>query len=143
MSNRLKYIHFKLSDQDYAVDVKDVLSIEKILPITRVPGTPDFIEGVTNLRGVITPVIHLGTKLGFSKGVLTDATRIIILNNDQYSIGMIVDEAKDVFEVSEENIEKSTSVVGSIEEPFIKGVTKMDDKIIMVMDTLHLLGIRG
>jgi len=134
-----KFIVFSLKDMEYAIEVEYVQSIEKMLPITRVPGTEDFIKGVINLRGVVTPVIDLRKKLGLGEYENKASTRIIIVNYSEKSVGFIVDAANDVVDVFEENIEPQPDVVGSVKYDFIKGVAKMDKRLLMILKLEEIL----
>jgi len=134
-----KFIVFSLKDMEYGIEVEYVQSIEKMLPITRVPGTDDFVKGVINLRGVVTPVIDLRKKLGLGEYENTASTRIMIVNYSEKSVGFIVDAANDVVDVFEENIEPQPNVVGSVKYDFIKGVAKMDNRLLMILKLEEIL----
>src|SRR5690625_2751986 len=94
-----KLIVFQLANEEYAISVQSVGSIERILPITRVPSTPSFVKGVINLRGVVTPVIDLKEKLKQTHTEFTEQTRIIIVHIDEITVGFIVDSANDVIDI--------------------------------------------
>lgn len=81
MSLSTEYVIFKLNGEHYGIDIKNVENIEKLIPITRVPYTENFVEGVVNLRGVIIPVVDLRRRFGLETRVLDDESRIIIVNN--------------------------------------------------------------
>src|SRR5690625_7838698 len=86
-----KVIIFELEEEEYAIPVQSVGSIERILPITRVPSTPKFVKGVFNLRGVVTPVIDLKEKLKNEKTEFDEQTRIIIVNDNEITARLLVD----------------------------------------------------
>src|SRR5690625_4201162 len=100
-----KLIVFELENEEYAISVQAVGSIERILPITRVPSTPDFVKGVINLRGVVTPVIDLKERLKDKKSEFSEQTRIIIVHLDEITVGLIVDAANDVIDIHQDQIE--------------------------------------
>lgn len=134
-----KVIVFKLDGEEYAVSVRQVGSIERILPITRVPGTPNFVKGVTNLRGVVTPVIDLKTRFNGQTTEFTDSSRIIIVYLDDLTVGIIVDEANDVIDIPENTIEPKPEVIGSIEVEYISGVVKIDKRLLILLDLEKVL----
>src|SRR5690625_1981293 len=94
-----KVIVFQLNNEEYAVSVEQVGSIERMLPITRVPQTADFVKGVINLRGVVIPVIDLRVRFGIEEVEHGDTTRIIIFYLDDIEVGLIVDVANDVVDI--------------------------------------------
>src|SRR5690625_5709844 len=99
MVNDQKVIVFQLADEEYALSVDQVGSIERMLPITRVPQTADFVKGVINLRGVVIPVIDLRVRFGIEEVEHGDTTRIIIFYLDDIEVGLIVDVANDVVDI--------------------------------------------
>ncbi|WP_243386882.1 chemotaxis protein CheW [Bacillus kexueae] len=131
--NELKVIVFQLEEKEYGIFVQDVKSIEKIVHITRVPGTPSYIKGVINLRGVVTPIIDLRTRFSLEEKI-DDQTRVIISSKNNVDVGLIVDAAHDVIDITEDQIEPKPEVVGGVESSFIKGVTKIDKRLIMLLD---------
>src|SRR5699024_6544791 len=94
-----KVIVFQLKDEEYAVSVTQVGGIERMVPITRVPQTANFVKGVINMRGVVTPIIDLRRRFGIEESEASDATRIIIVYMDDMEVGLIVDAANDVIDV--------------------------------------------
>src|SRR5699024_1772321 len=124
-----KYIVFELEEEEYAIPVELVGSIERILPITRVPGTPKFVKGVINLRGVVTPVIDLKEKFKDKQIDFDDQTRIIIVNMNEFTVGFVVDSANDVIDINKEQIEPSPETIGREVTDFIDGVVKMDNRL--------------
>src|SRR5690625_1538931 len=83
----IKLIIFRIEEEEYAVSIQNVGSIEKIEAITRVPGTADFVKGVINLRGVITPVIDLKQRFHHKETIVTEQSRIIIIHVDDITVG--------------------------------------------------------
>src|SRR5699024_6628776 len=114
--------------------VESVGSIERILPITRVPGTPRFVKGVINLRGVVTPVIDLKEKFKGKASEFDEQTRIIIVHINDIRIGFIVDSANDVIDISKDQIEPSPETIGQKATDFIEGVVKMDKRLFILLD---------
>src|SRR5699024_6434269 len=94
-----KLIVFQIEQREYAISVQMVGSIEKLLPITRVPSTVDFIIGVINLRGVVTPVVDLKQRFYGKETIFTNDTRILVVHMEELTIGVIVDEANDVVDI--------------------------------------------
>lgn len=131
----IKVIVFQLADKEYAIPVSHVQGIEKLMHITRVPKTPYFVKGVINLRGVVTPIIDLRERFALPVSVNDETTRIIIVMLDNMDVGFVVDSANDVLDIPVEAIENQPEVVGSLEEEFISGVAKLDNRLLIL---LHL-----
>lgn len=136
---KLKLIVFELQKEEYAIPVQQVRSIEKLLPITRVPNVPPHIKGVINLRGVITPIVDLRARFGLEEKLETDASRIIITVIDEHEVGFIVDAANDVIDISEGQIEPAPEVVGSVENKYVQGVVKIDKRLFVCLDLNEIL----
>lgn len=134
-----KVIVFQLEDEEYAIPVHSVGSIERVLPITRVPSTAPFVKGVINLRGVVTPVIDLKHKLKDKETIFDDQTRIIIVNIREVTVGLIVDSANDVLDIRREDIEPSPETIGQEVKEFIDGVVKMDNRLFILLDLDKIL----
>lgn len=135
----LKVIVFKLENEEYALSVDHVGAIERILPITRVPETPDFVEGVINLRGVIVPIIDLRLRFGMEKVEMTDESRIIIVHQDDMEVGLIVDSANDVIDIKVDTIEQPPEVIGSVDVDYIEGVAKIGPRLLILLQLSKVL----
>lgn len=136
-----KVIVFRLKDEEYAVSVEQVGGIERLESITRVPQTESFVKGVINLRGVVTPIIDLRTRLGIEETEYTDSTRIIIVYYDGFEVGLIVDAANDVIDIPEDIIEPTPEVVGAIDVDYIEAIAKLDNRLLILLDLEKALNI--
>lgn len=134
-----KVIVFQLEDEEYAIPVDSVGSIERVLPITRVPRTAPYVKGVINLRGVVTPVIDLKQKLKNKPTTFDDETRIIIVNVKEVTVGLIVDSANDVIDIKRDKVEPSPETIGKEVKEFIEGVVKMDNRLFILLDLEKVL----
>jgi len=135
----IKVIVFQLEEEDYAVSVSQVGSIERIQPITRVPQTEAFVKGVINLRGVITPVIDIRVRFGLEEKEYTESSRIIIVYLDEMEVGLIVDSANDVTDIPKAAIEPAPEVIGAVDTDYIEGVAKVDDRLLILLDLQRVL----
>jgi len=135
----IKVIVFQLGDEEYAVSVHQVGSIERMQPITRVPQMEAFIKGVINLRGVITPVIDIRVRFGLKERESTESTRIIVVYLDDMEVGLIVDAANDVMDIPENTIEPAPEVIGAVNNDYIAGVAKVDDRLLILLDLEKVL----
>ena len=110
-----------------------------MMPITRVPKAPQFVEGVINLSGDIVTVIDLKKRFDLPKREETDNTRIIIVNVEDITVGMIVDSATEVIQLPHNAIEMAPSIVAGIDADFLQGVGKIGDKLLIILDLLKIL----
>lgn len=141
MSLSTEYVIFKLNGEHYGIDIKNVENIEKLIPITRVPYTENFVEGVVNLRGVIIPVVDLRRRFGLEARVLDDESRIIIVNISELKVGMIVDSSSEVLKLDREEIDAAPSIRGNTGTDYIREIGKNEGRIIMLIDLHKVLGI--
>ncbi|MBL0388933.1 purine-binding chemotaxis protein CheW [Tumebacillus sp. ITR2] len=130
----VKVIVFRLEDEEYGVEVNQVRSIEHMQKITRVPRTPEFVKGVINLRGIVTPVIDLKSRFDLGEENYTDTTRIIIVAVDDMEVGLIVDAANDVIDIPVNKIEQPPAVVGGINKAYLRGVAKLSDRLLIMLN---------
>ncbi|AKF94576.1 chemotaxis protein CheW [Brevibacillus laterosporus] len=133
-SEEVKVIIFRLVDEEYGVEVQQVRSIEKLEHITRVPRTPEFVKGVINLRGVVTPIIDLRSRFQLAETECTEATRVIIVAVDELEVGLIVDSANDVVDIPVNAIEPPPAVVGGVEATYLRGVAKLEKRLLILLN---------
>lgn len=130
----IKVVVFQLADKEYVIPVNQVQGIEKLIHITRVPKTPDFVKGVINLRGVVTPIIDLKKRFGLGESEFNDSCRIIIITLEDMNVGVIVDSANDVLDIPTDSIEPQPEVVGGLEQDFIAGVAKIERRLLILLN---------
>ncbi|WP_010491273.1 chemotaxis protein CheW [Paenibacillus elgii] len=137
MGEELKVIVFTLGKEEYGVEVEKVRTIERMQPMTRVPKTPEFVKGVINLRGVVTPVIDLRGRFGFPETEYTDNSRIIIVAVGDIEVGLIVDSANDVIDVDSDHIDDPPEIVGGIKAKYLRGIAKVGESRLLVLLNLQ------
>lgn len=133
-----KHLTFKLSDEEYGLDILKVQEIIGIMPITRVPRTPDFVRGVINLRGKVIPVVDLRVKFNMGSTADSDRTCIIVVQVTSKTgtavMGAVVDEVSEVIDISAEQIEETPDFGADIDTDFVLGIGKVGDRVVMVLD---------
>lgn len=123
-----QYIVVRLGEEQYGVDIRYIDNIVRMQKITRVPKVAPYLKGVINLRGEVIPIMSLRLKMFLPEDEITKATRIIILKLEQYgSIGIIVDEVKEVVTLDEEHIEKIAYDSKEERANFLGGIGKYDE----------------
>ncbi|GIO36141.1 MULTISPECIES: chemotaxis protein CheW [Paenibacillus] len=133
MGEEMKVIVFKLGTEEYGIEVDRVQTIERMMPITRVPKTFSFVKGVINLRGVVIPVIDLRGRFGLPEAEYTDQTRIIIVVANEMEVGFIVDSANDVIDLDSDSIDSPPDVVGGVKAKYLHGVARISEERLLVM----------
>ena len=130
-----QYIVVRLGEEQYGVDIRYIDNIVRMQKITRVPKVASYLKGVINLRGEVIPIMSLRLKMFLPEDEITKATRIIILKLAQYgSIGVIVDEVKEVVTLDEEHIEKVSYDSKEERLNFLGGIGKYDGGLISLLD---------
>jgi len=130
---------FFLDREEYGVDVRRVQEIRRTTEITSVPRAPEFIRGVINLRGRILPVLDLKRKLGLGEVEVGRATRIVVVRVKERLLGLLVDGASQVLKVEVSRIEPPPEEVVEKGGDYIRGVAKLDDRLIILVDLERLL----
>ena len=134
------FVIFRLGDEEFGVDVMNIKEIAKLSTITRVPRLPDFIEGVINLRGCLATVINLRKRFGFVPKEIDSDSRIIIAECEGKAFGMLVDAATEVLKILVSDIETTPEMVTTeISKVHLKGVGKVGDRLIILLDLKHVL----
>lgn len=135
---------FELAGEHFGVEISTVESIIKMQAITRMPHTPDFIEGITNLRGSILPVIDLCKRLGMDmrrqeERSERDNRRIVVINIDQRLIGMIVDAVEEVLKINSETVSAPPPMVTSVNSAYVTGIAKVNERLVILLDLRKVL----
>jgi purine-binding chemotaxis protein CheW len=130
---------FELANEHYGVDIASVESIVKLQSITSVPQAPAFVEGVTNLRGTVLPVIDLRKRFGLQNRDASKDNRIVVVSLNKTKVGMIVDSVSEVLRIPEETIEPAPPMVTGINSSFITGIAKVEQKLIILLDLGKIL----
>ena len=139
-SEGTRLITFILGEEKYGLDilkVRELISFPEGL--TRIPGMPDFIIGMFNLRGLVIPVMDLREKFKMSSEERHDFSVIIIVEVNNKNIGLTVDSVSDVIFVKEENIQETNELAVNVDTKFIKGVAKTKDEMVILLDIDYLL----
>ncbi len=132
---------FELANEHYGLDISAVEGIIKMQAITKMPQAPSFVEGVTNLRGTVVPVIDLRKRFGLATLDHTKDTRIVVVYMDKTKIGMIVDGVSEVLRIPEESIEPTPPMVSNVNTAFIRGIAKLEQRLVTLLDLSKVLSL--
>ena len=134
----LQLVGFSVGGEKFAVDISDIHEINRYEHINRMPELPGNVLGVIDLRGVVIPVIDLGSKLGIPGGEITRDTRIIIVGFNEDKIGILVDAVSEVLRVPDDSLENPPSITKSISSEYIRGIIRNNGYITVVLDLARL-----
>ena len=131
---------FNIGDEEFGVDITQVREIVRLLDITYMPKAPEFIEGVVNLRGQIVAIIDLAKRLGIPSSPRGERTRIVIVEIGENTIGMVVDSVSEVLRLSSEAVEEVPGLIETeVPEHYIRGVGKLSDRLLVLLDLNKVL----
>ncbi|MBI5017384.1 MAG: chemotaxis protein CheW [Deltaproteobacteria bacterium] len=135
----LQLVTFHVGQEEFGVDILDVREINRLMDITRVPHAPEFVEGVINLRGQVIPVVDLRRRFGLEAAGRDKNNRIVVLELGGKVVGFLVDSVSEVLRVSKTLVEPPPAIAGGIDTDYIRGVVKLEDRLLVLLDLQRLL----
>jgi purine-binding chemotaxis protein CheW len=132
---------FELGAENFGIDIASVEGINKMLEITKIPQAPIYMEGITNLRGSVLPVIDLQKRFGMEVQERTNETRIMVANVEGVKIGMVVSAVSEVLTIEDNIIEPPPPMVSNVNSEFIIGVAKIDKRLVILLDLAKVLSV--
>jgi purine-binding chemotaxis protein CheW len=129
-----KFLTFFLAGEEYGIEILSVHEIIGMMPITSVPGTPDYICGIINLRGKIIPIVDLRTKFGMDPKAPTAETCIIVVHVQGVEVGIVVDRVSEVLNIAAGDIEPPPSFGKEVNTEFILGIGKSQSKVKILLN---------
>lgn len=137
--NKDKYLNFTIDKTDYAIFIGFVSEIVGMLPITNVPNQEEFIKGVVNLRGQIKPVMDVRKKFNKNDVDYDDRACIVIVDIEDFSVGLIVDTVKEVLLISESEIATPPEFKSDIVDTYVSGIGQIKDETKIILDCKKLI----
>ncbi len=131
---------FSLGHEEYGIDILKVQEIRGYDAVTHIANCPDFIKGVTNLRGIIVPIVDMRIKFNLESTEYNDTTVVIILNVARRVIGMVVDGVSDVISLKADQIKAAPEFGSAIDTRYVTGVGTVEDRMLIIVDIEKLLG---
>ena len=135
----LQWVTFQLEEETYGINVMQVREVLRYTEIAPVPGAPDYVLGIINLRGNVVTVIDTRSRFGLMEGEVTDNTRIIVIESERQVIGILVDSVAEVVYLRSSEIDTTPSVGTDESAKFIQGVSNRDGKLLILVDLNKLL----
>ncbi len=125
---------YQVGGEEFGSDIASVDSIIRMQPLSRIPHSPFFVEGITNLRGSILPVVDLRKRFGMPVGEISNETRIVVINFENLKLGMIVDAVLEVVTADEASVEAPPPMVTTVKGEFISGIFKIEERLVILLD---------
>ncbi|HWR41337.1 MAG TPA: chemotaxis protein CheW [Patescibacteria group bacterium] len=132
-AQELQLVVFCLDKEEYALPITKVQEINRLVPITSLPQTPAFMEGVINLRGRSIPIVDVRKRFELPLTPHSDDTRIIVVNINGQTVGIIVDAVHEVIRLSSANVEPPPPTF-ILDVQYIHGIGKVDDRLVILID---------
>lgn len=135
-----QFLIYTIDGQEFGIQAMRVQEISVILPVTRIPNTPSYIEGIMNLRGRLASVLNFRKIFGFDSHPDDEDTRIVIVEYESFRIGIIVDSVEEVIKIPDNAIHKLPESTGkSVTEEYITGIGMLDKRIIIILNIDRIL----
>ncbi|NBR07459.1 MAG: purine-binding chemotaxis protein CheW, partial [Planctomycetes bacterium] len=129
-----QYVGFILDEQEYAIPIEKIQEIVLYNGVTRLPQVPPFVEGVTNLRGNIIPILNLRVILGMANREINPDTRVVVVHVQKKTVGLIVDSVTQVKKVNPQLVQSPESAIAMGASNHIAGLTKENDHLLILLD---------
>ena len=133
------YILFTLAGTTYALRTRDVAHIEMVEQITGVPNAAHFVDGVVFSRGQVVPALNLRARFGFEKVPVDLRTRLLVVQNDGRSVGLVVDSAREFMAIPPSSVQPPNQALAAVSGRYIEGIANLDDRLILILDLRAVL----
>lgn len=130
----MQWVTFRLGEEKYGINVMQVQEVLRVSEIAPVPGAPEYVLGIINLRGNVVTVIDTRNRFGLYSKEQDDATRIVIIETDHHIIGIMVDSVAEVVDLRASEIETAPNVGNDESSKYIQGVTSRDNELLILVD---------
>ena len=134
-----RWVTFELDRETYCISVSDVREVLRFTEIAPVPGSPDYVVGIINLRGNVVTVIDTRKRFGLMPKEVDDSTRIVIIDIDGQEVGILVDSVAEVVDLRMSAIEAAPNVGNEETSRYIQGVTSRDGQLLIIVDLNKML----
>jgi purine-binding chemotaxis protein CheW len=134
------YILFTVAGTSYALPSQDVAHVEMVDQITRVPNAPSFVDGVVFSRGQVVPALNMRARFGFERAPLDVASRLLVVQSQGRSVGLLVDACREFLNVPESAIHPPGEALSGLSAQYVNGVARIGDRLIVVLGLDRLLG---
>jgi len=140
-TNQFQLVSFKIGEEEFGVNILEVQEIIRMVEITSVPQTPGYVKGVINLRGKVIPVVDLRKRLKMESRQHDHNTRIVVVDVENEIMGLIVDSVSEVLRIPAGSIEPPPDIITGLDAEYIKGVVKLEEKLLMSLDLSKIVDV--
>lgn len=134
------HIAFRVGSTEYVIPAASVLRVDTFAEATRVPGAPEFVAGLVQVRGRLVPVIDLRARFGLEPGERTLDTRVIVVQLDSRVVGLLADSAREIVQLDEAQFEPPPALVEQHARGLVKAVTTVAKRLLLVVDVPRVIG---
>ncbi len=135
----LQWVTFRLQEETYGINVMQVQEVLRYSEIAPVPGSPDYVLGIINLRGNVVTVIDTRSRFGLPPAEVTDNTRVVIIEAEKQVIGILVDSVAEVVYLKQSEVDVAPNVGTDESARFIQGVANREGELLILVDLNKLL----
>jgi purine-binding chemotaxis protein CheW len=135
----LQWVTYKLGEETYGINVMQVQEVLRYTEIAPVPGAPEYVLGIINLRGTVVTVIDTRSRFGLPSSEVSDNSRIVIIESDDQVVGIMVDSVAEVVYLRSSEIDSAPNVGTEESAKFIQGVSNRDGQLLILVDLNKLL----
>ena len=135
----IQLVSFTIGDEEFGVDILKVQEINRMLAVTRVPNSPEYIDGVINLRGKVIPIIDLRRRFQMERREHDKNTRIVVVELSGKVVGFVVDAVSEVMRIPKSVTEPPPPIVAGIDAEYITAVAKLEDRLLILLDLEKVL----
>ncbi len=135
----LQLVSFNIGQEEFGLGIQSIQEINRMVDITRVPNSPEFVSGVINLRGKVIPIINLRKRFGFPPKESDRNTRIIVVELGTMVVGFVVDAVSEVLRIPKNITEPPPPIVAGIGSEYITAVAKLENRLLILLDLERIL----
>jgi purine-binding chemotaxis protein CheW len=128
------FIVFTVAGTSYGLRTRDVAHVEMIEAITRVPNSAHFVDGVVFSRGKVVPALNLRARFGFDKAPYDLRTRLLVVQSESRSVGLVVDSAREFLSIPAAAIQPPNQALTGLSGRYVQGIANLDDRLVLILD---------
>ncbi len=135
----LQLVSFNIGEEEFGVDILKVQEINRMVDVTRVPNTPEYVDGVINLRGKVIPIIDLRRRFGMARKEKDKNSRIIVVELNSKVLGFVVDAVSEVLRIQKSVSEPPPPIIAGIDADYITAIAKLENRLLILLDLERVL----
>ncbi len=135
----LQLVSFNIGEEEFGVDILKVQEINRMVDVTRVPNTPEYVDGVINLRGKVIPIIDLRRRFGMDRKEKDKNSRIIVVELNNKVLGFVVDAVSEVLRIKKSISEPPPPIIAGIDADYITAIAKLENRLLILLDLEKVL----